>query len=294
MPATHLETSLAIHNILFATDFTESSRKAFKYAKALTRRFQASIISAHVMRASALDWPKYGMDPQYKKLRRDLKRDLDGLYRQLHQAGFKTERVLLEGDPVEGVLKAVKHHQADLLVLGTHGSRDLERLVLGSSAEEILRKSSCPVLTVGPHARDPYRGEVLFRQIVFATDFSPEAGLAAPYALSLAAEQASHITVCHVLPEGHTTNMDATQLQTKFMRAVQKLIPADLWQKCTAEYVVGVGNAADEILKLANDKHADLIVLGVRPASQIVTHLAPGVAFRIIADAACPVLTICG
>src|SRR5277367_720249 len=102
MPTTHLETSLAIRNILFATDFTESSRKAFKYAKALTRHFQASITSAHVMRATTLDWPKYGIDPEYKKLHRDLKRDLNGLCSQLHQAGLKAERVLLEGDPVEG------------------------------------------------------------------------------------------------------------------------------------------------------------------------------------------------
>ena len=58
------------------------------------------------MRASTHDWPKYGIDPGYKKLARDLKRDLDGLSRQLHQAGFKAESVLLEGDPIEGVLNA--------------------------------------------------------------------------------------------------------------------------------------------------------------------------------------------
>ena len=63
MPTMHLETPVAIRNILFATNFTESSRKAFKYAKALTRHFQASFTSAHVMRASTHDWPKYGIDP---------------------------------------------------------------------------------------------------------------------------------------------------------------------------------------------------------------------------------------
>jgi nucleotide-binding universal stress UspA family protein len=149
MPTAQIEAPVAIHKILFATDFTEASRKAFKYTKALARHFEASVTTAHVMRASARDWPKFRTDPEYQKLCRETKQMLDRLSRQLHQAGFEADSALLDGDPVPGILKAVKHHKADLLVLGTHGSRDLERFVLGSTAEEILRKASCPGLTVG-------------------------------------------------------------------------------------------------------------------------------------------------
>jgi nucleotide-binding universal stress UspA family protein len=292
MPTTQVEASVAIHNILFATDFTEASKKAFKYTKAVARHFQASVITAHVIRASVSDWPQFGTNPQYQKLCRDTKQMLDRLSRQLHQAGFQADTALLDGDPVEGILKAVKHHKADLLVLGTHGSRDLERFVLGSTAEEILRKTKCPVLTIGPNVQDPDRGTVLFRRILLATDFSPEAAAAAPYAFSLAAEHSSHISVCHVLPEGHVKSMDATELQAKFMHALRKFMPEDTLKKCAAEYVVESGNAAEEILDLADKQNADLIVLGVRSASIIATHLLAGIAFRVISGASCPVLTI--
>jgi nucleotide-binding universal stress UspA family protein len=291
MSATQIEAPVAVHHILFATDFTESSSKAFKYAKVIAGHFQASVTSAHVLRASVRDWPKFGADPDYKKLYNETKQMLDKLGRQLHQAGFQADGTLLEGDPVDGILRAIKHHKADLLVLGTHGSRDLERLALGSTAEEILRKAWCPVLTVGPNVRDPYHGAVPFRRILLTTDFTPESAAAAPYAFSLAAEPASHISICHVLPEGHTRTMDATELQAKFMQAAHELMPEEIWEK-SAEYLVEYGDAAEGILQLAAKLDADLIVLGVRSAGTIATHLVPGVAFRVIAGAPCPVLTV--
>lgn len=292
MSSSQVETPVAIGNILFATDFTDASRKAFRYAKALARHFQSSVTAAHVLRASENDWPKFGIDPEYKKLFHETKRDLDGLTRQLRQAGFQADSTLLEGDPVEGIIKAIKRYRADLLVLGTHGSRDLERLVLGSTAEEVFRKASCPVLTVGPNVHDPYHGDILFRRIILATELDPAATAAAQYAFSLAAQQASHITICHVLPQGHTKTLDSTEMQKKFMQALNKLIPEEVWTKCAAEYVVEYGNAADEILKLAEKERADLIILGARFASAPATHLVPGVAFQVIAGAACPVLTV--
>jgi nucleotide-binding universal stress UspA family protein len=277
---------------LIATDLTDASRGAFKYARALARHFHASVTTAHVLRASTQDWPKFGTDPEYKKLRHKTERDLDGFVRQLHQAGFEAEGVLLEGDPVEGVLNAVKRYHADLLILGTHGARDLERFVLGSIAEEILRNATCPVLTVGPNVHDPHRGEPQFRHILVATALSSEAGAATRYALSLAAEEAAHISICHVLPEGHIKTIDSAKLEAELTEVLRKFVPDDTVKKCVAQYTVKYGNAADEIVELAAKQKVDLIVLGARSAPMIATHMAPGVAFRVIAEALCPVLTI--
>jgi nucleotide-binding universal stress UspA family protein len=199
---------------------------------------------------------------------------------------------LLEGDPVPGILKAVKHHKADLLILGTHGSKNLNRLLLGSTADEVLRKASCPVLTVGPNIHDPKRGDSLFSKIVLATDLNPKAAAAVAHAFSLVAEQATHVSICHVIPEGDTKTADTALLQRELMHAVKKLIPEDIRNKCEAEYIVEYGNASDEILEHAEKQNADLIILGAHPASAVVTHLAPGIAFRVILGAACPVLTI--
>jgi nucleotide-binding universal stress UspA family protein len=292
MPTAQIETPVAVHKILIATDFTEASRKAFKYAKAFARHFQASVTTAHVLRASTNDWPKFGGNPEYKKLWHDTRRNLDGLVRQLKQAGFEAEQVLLEGDPVEGVLNTVKRNHVDLLIVGTHGSRDFERFVLGSIAEEILRNAPCPVLTVGTNVHDPHHGEPYFRHILLATTLSPEARASARYALSLAAEESAHISICHVLPEGHIKTSDSTKLEAELTESLRKFIPEDILKKCATRYAVKYGNAADEILELAAKQKVDLIVLGARSASGIATHLAPGVAFRVIAGAPCPVLTI--
>ena len=292
MPAIRTETPVAVHNILFATDLTEVSSRAFKYVRVLARHFHAHITAVHVLRASVRDWSKFKTDPEYKKLLHKTEQSLDELCRRLTQTGFEADRALLDGDPVEGILKAVKHHKADLLILGTHGSRDIERLMLGSTAEEILRKVTRPVLTVGPNTRHPNRGDIPFRRVILATDFNREAASAAQYAFSLAAKEASHISVCHVLPEGHTKTMDSSQLEAQFIQTMNKLIPADIWKKSAAEYAVGYGNAADEILALATKRKADLIVLGAHSGSAMATHLAPGVAFRVIAAAECPVLTM--
>ena len=292
MSVTQIEAPVAVRNILFTTDFTEASSKALKYTEAIARHFQASVTSTHVLRASVADWPKFGTDPEYKKLYAKTKEMLDNVGRQLDQAGFKADEVLFEGDPVDCIVKAIQHRRVDLLVLGTHGSRDLERLVLGSTAEEILRKASCPVLTVGPNVPDPCQGTVLFRRVLLATDFTPESAAAVPYAFAFAAEPSSHVTICHVLPEGHTRTMDATQLQEKFIEAARKLVSEEMWRKSAAESVVEYGDAADEILKLATKQEVDLIVLGAHSGGIIATHLAAGVAFRVIAGAACPVLTI--
>jgi nucleotide-binding universal stress UspA family protein len=292
MPVIQIEAPVAIHNILFATDFTEASDKAFKYAKALARHFQAHVTVGHVLRASVHDWPKLGTHPQYQKLWRETKQSLDKLCRRLQRADLQANEALLDGDPVEGILKAAKHHKADLLLLGTHGFRDIERLMLGSTAEEILRKVGCPAFTVGPNTRDPNRGDILFRRIILATDLNREATSTALYAFSLAAEEASHISICHVLPEGHAKTVDSNRLEAEFMQAMNKLVLGDIWKKCAVEYAVEYGNAADEILALATKQKADLIVLGAHSSSAMATHLAPGVVFRVIAGAECPVLTI--
>lgn len=292
MTTSQLETPVSVHKILIASDFTDASRRAFKYAKTLARHFHASVTTAHVLRASTRDWPKFGTDPEYKKLRDKTERDLDGLVQQLHQAGFEADRVLLEGDPVEGVLDAVKRYHADLLILGTHGTRNFERFVLGSIAEEILREATCPVLTIGPNVHDPHRGEAHFGHILLATTLSPESGAAARYALALAAEEGAHISICHVLPEGHIKTIDSAKLEAELTMALRKFVPEDTFKKCAAQYTVEYGNAANEIVELAAKQKVDLIVLGARSAPMIATHMVPGVTFRVIAGAACPVLTI--
>ena len=87
-----------------------------------------------------------------------------------------------------------------LLVIGTRGYKGLARLVLGSTAEQLIHQATCPILTIGPGVRPP-KLPLSFQRIVYATDFSLEAAKAGVFALSFAQDFGAHLYLCHVLPE---------------------------------------------------------------------------------------------
>jgi nucleotide-binding universal stress UspA family protein len=142
-----------IHTILHPTDFSDYSRGAFELACALARDYGAKLIVLHVNRPPAVYAPDgivigapveepYELRAKLAQFRPDDPR-------------VAIEYKLLDGEPAEQILKAATSVNADLIVLGTHGSTGLARLLMGSVAEDVLRKATCPVLTI--RARVPSR-----------------------------------------------------------------------------------------------------------------------------------------
>ena len=111
-----------------------------------------------------------------------------------------------------------------MIVAGTHSKWGVERMVTGSTAEELIRSATCPVLTVGPNAKDPAPGPLVFRSIVYATDFSPEAAKAAAYALSFAQDSGAHLYLCYVI-DPHVSPEPCEFLDAPFKAALKQLIP---------------------------------------------------------------------
>ena len=213
-----------------------------------------------------------------------------------------------EGEVWESLAEIIQTHEIDLLVVGTHGRTGVEKLVLGSKAEEILRLAPCPVLTVGPKIAGRAKltaiegegkgltpVEISVRQIVYATDFSPESLAAAPFATSLAQEFQAKLTLLHVIEKYADMDRQPGPIDLALQR-LEKLVPeeASLW--CSPRpYRSNLVQPADCILQEALDSKADLIVLGVRAAAGhlgAATHLPWATAHKVIAQAHCPVLTI--
>ena len=94
---------------------------------------------------------------------------------------------------------AIEADDVDLIVLGTHGRTGAEKLLLGSVAEEIFRRSPVPVLTIGPGVRSSTHNAGRFRRVLFATDLSPESLAAAPYAITLAQENQARLALLLVM-----------------------------------------------------------------------------------------------
>jgi nucleotide-binding universal stress UspA family protein len=139
-------TMLPIHTILHPTDFSDSARPAFDLACALARDYSAELVVVHVvppMRVFAPDGIAVPFPTEEPA-------EALGRLARLHPADVqvKTDHRLLEGDPTEEILKAARNANADVIVMGTHGTSGLTRLLVGSVAESVMRKAPCPVLTV--------------------------------------------------------------------------------------------------------------------------------------------------
>jgi nucleotide-binding universal stress UspA family protein len=136
---------LPVHTILFPTDFSENAQQAFPLACSLARDCGARIVVLYVMP------PPLGHEQL--EARRDPDEYYAGAWHALHemQAPDKNVRVehrLDEGDAPKRILEVADEIQAGLIVIGTHGRTGLGRLVLGSVAEQVLRRAACAVLTV--------------------------------------------------------------------------------------------------------------------------------------------------
>ena len=286
--------SVSVKNILVATDFSSVSDQAAAYAKALALNFRSSVEIAHVFDPSVVTSyveAIFGLPAKERELA--CKEKLDLLELDFASAGIEVSTALPEGHrPYAALLRLAEYHDTDLIVAGTHSKWGLERLVLGSTAEEIIRHAACPVLTVGPHAKRPAEGPLVFHTIVYATDFTDEAAKAAVYALSFAQDSGAHIYFCYVAGSDATPEQRKTQ-DASFKTALKNLIPESTYEWCTPETVVEHGDASEAILELAERVGADLIVLGARNASFWLTHIGHGLTPDLLAESTCPVMTVC-
>lgn len=211
--------------------------------------------------------------------------------------GVAHEVVICYGNIWEMISRLIKEKEIDLVVAGTHGRTGLGKVLLGSVAEQILRQAPCPVLTVGPLTTvrlDPTAG---MRQILYATDLTVDIPPALVLAVSLAQENRSHLTLLHVMKEQvKGESGDLSELAKERLNKLRRLVPPEGEPWCPPEYVVecmvGEGIPAEQILRTAETRHADLIVLEAQPAKTLTTRLDIGTVHKVVSRANCPVLTV--
>ncbi|MGD0790735.1 MAG: universal stress protein [Terriglobales bacterium] len=291
---------IALNNILFATDFSPCSNAALPYALSVARRYGATVHAAHVMPDEAdllfmspESWPAV-LEEEDKRIQGYI----DQLEKQFQ--GLPHDVLTSRGQVADVLAQIIEEREINLLVLGTHGRSGVRKLFLGSVAEEIFRRATCPVLSVGPHVPCKPDGEIQFQHIVFATDFSEDSLAALPYAVSLAEEDQAQLALLHVVEQPAAGIADLEEVKASLMRRLKELVPpeAELWchAGCLLEFGRPFAPPAERILEVAGDQAADLIVLGARPVHGklgLGTHLASTTA-QLLTQAACPVLTVRG
>lgn len=292
MQAVQARTRITLKNILFATDFSAASDAAAPIATQIARRYGAKIYGVHVNAADAyVAAAPEAWAAMAEAAERAAKEAAGRLNDQLQ--GVEHEVVIGEGKIWEVMSDLIEKKEIDLVVLGTRGRKGFGKTLLGSVAEQILRQSPCPVLTVGPHVNLWSEEYAKMREILYATDLATDFPVAAPYAVSLAQENQAHLVLLHVIEDSKAGDLvDSPEVVNLKERKLRQLVTqqAGLW--CDPDYIVEQGPVAEKILDVAKRRHTDLIVLGARPAKGLATHLNIGTVHKVVSQATCPVLTV--
>src|SRR5277367_2891124 len=201
MQTSTIDSVPSFSKVLLATDFSAASQAAFQTALAVCTAFQASLFILHVFEYANAVPPETGgqlleLDNFYESARSSL----DRLVQEARRSGVACEATLGSGIPSVTIRETITSNAVDLAILGTNALHGFERLVFGSTAEVVLRKASCPILTVGPQASNAPKADQIKSPVVFATDFHLTTTHAICYAAAICKATRSPLHCLHVLP----------------------------------------------------------------------------------------------
>jgi nucleotide-binding universal stress UspA family protein len=284
---------IAINKILLATDFSAESQNALQCAVSLVKRYQSMLFLTHVLppegykMAAAEAWPALA-DVLRRNAEQSMAKleDTEGLQVLPHQV------ILRSGDTWDVIAETVSSKNVDLIVMGTQGHGGIKKLFLGSTAEKVIRHAACPVLTVGPHLRSVSLNRL--GNVLYATDFSSGSVRALIYALSLAEEDRAELTLLHVIEGKPVSESELLEWKQQDREKMSQLIPPDTDLADKPEIEVEIGIPEVEIVRLADARKADLIVMGCHSGGAGSTHLPWTTLHHVLEHAHCPVLTVRG
>jgi nucleotide-binding universal stress UspA family protein len=296
---------IRLERILCPTDFSKFAFRAADYAVALGRHYDAEVHFLHVIPSALIHPEQYPyvaeavpLAPEFRQ--RALER-LDAFVALSKAEGVRTRFSVAEGAPVNVILETASADRSSLICLGTHGREGVERLVLGSVAEKVLRKSRCPVLTVSEPGDERAPKEAVFKNILCAVDFATLSLKAVEYCLSLAQEAGGRLTLFNAVewfPDEPTwvgsPNVSdyRTEMEEQVRTRLEEVVPREAREWCDVTVVVRSGKAYRELLAVAAETKADLIAMGVRGRNPLDIMLFGSTTQHVVRHAQCPVLTI--
>jgi nucleotide-binding universal stress UspA family protein len=236
---------IALKNVLFLTDFSEPSEAALPFAVETTKSYEAKLHVLHVLTPVIPEVCAEAIHADEELANAEMAK-VDS---QLSGVAHDTEMARGVGSWT-AIEQAIREQHIDLIVLGTHGRTRAQKLLLGSFAEEVLRRSSVPVLTIGPHVRKNATKGSAFHSVLFATDFSKPSETAAPYAISLAEENDAKLMLLYVAPKPAMTEQGEHAI-ADVMQRLSDIVPSDAQNWCHALPIVRYGDAAEGILEVA-------------------------------------------
>jgi nucleotide-binding universal stress UspA family protein len=297
---------VTINRILCPVDLSEFSLDALRHAMALAKWYAAKVTVLHVYSAPQPILPGTGMPGNFvlppPLQPEEVAEHVRGFcFSLLGDTGESAEIVVREGDATKEIVLMADQLPADLLVLGTHGRSGFERLFLGSVTEKVLRTTRTPVMTIPPPVTQP--GPALYKTILCPLDFSEASRRALDYALSLAQEADARLILLHVIESllgetgasemGHLSVAEFDRyLEEDAVAQLKSIVPEEARVWSAPEERVIRGRAYREIVKIAKNEGAELIVMGVQGRGALDRLVFGSTTHHVIRDAGCPVLTV--
>jgi nucleotide-binding universal stress UspA family protein len=294
-----------IREILCPTDFSDASRHALEHAVVIAKWYGSRIAALHVLHVPLFPQPPILAAAFADEARpalsnyQEREEELREWLESAHLAGVKTDVLVGEGNTARKILEHARSRPADLIVMGTHGLGGFERFMLGSVTEKVLRKATCPVMTVPPAVETA--AKVPYTRLLCPVDFSESSLAALRFACSLAKEADARLTILHVFdwpPDDEllVERFDAPEfrrvVEEQARGRLQALVTDDVRVWCKPSTKVAYGKPYREILDVAEKEQTDLIVIGVRGRNPLDLTLFGSTTNHVVRRASCPVLTL--
>lgn len=293
---------IEIKIILCPLDFSEFSIRAYRHALSLAEHYQAKLVAQHIVEVWRHPSASFAVtanlyDEYCQTLRGNGKEQLQEFVKRHTYNEIEPELIVDEGTAADVILSFAQERETDLIVMGTHGLRGFDRLMLGSVTDRVMRAASCPVLAVrepphdlvaaGQERHNPHR----LNRILACTDFSEDSGLALNYAFSAAAEYDAELTLLHVL-EKVPTRTKTDEAVAEATEQLDKLIPPTGRKTLKIKTAVGIGKPYQQIIQFAQEAQIDLVSMGVRGRGALDVAVFGSTTYRVMQLGPCPVLTV--
>jgi nucleotide-binding universal stress UspA family protein len=294
--------SESIEVVFCAVDFSETASLALTHASQLAHRHHAELVLAHVVEPlPVVSYPILMVPPDAEiELREFASARLEELADTVRKSGLTVSTTLEHGPPGPQLVEMAERANADIAVIGTRGLTGFEHFVLGSTAEYVVRRSQCPVLTVHPEDDSP---KETVKLVIVPTDLGPNADNAVDaFTRTFDADERPRVllvfadpTPPYLEPFKHETLEKWGQPDVRKEDIEEKMAPmVGRFESAGFEVETEIldGSPVRGVTELARERDADMIAMITHGRSALANVLVGRTAQRIVQHAPCPVLTV--
>jgi nucleotide-binding universal stress UspA family protein len=293
---------LEIKLILCPIDFSGFSVRAYRHALSLAEHYRAKLVALHVVELwrhpSVAFTANAGLYDEFcQAVCEGGKEQLQKFVQQNTHNEIQPELLVHQGIAADSILSLARAHKADVIVMGTHGRRGYDRLMLGSVTDRVMRMAPCPVLVVNnlpnvPESAVNQPGQAhRLTRVLFCTDFSENSKRALDYAISAAQEYNAELTLVHVLEDAPSPARKGEALAAA-TEQLEKLMHPEMRKTLKIKTAVRIGKPYREIIQFALEAPADIVIMGVHGRGVLDLAVFGSTTYRVMQLGPCPVLAV--